>query len=447
MSSISTGYSPRKYQELIQTFFRRFNVWCLHRRFGKSVMGINVMVTKGVDNIKKNPRYAFIAPTYKQAKLIAWDYLKEFTKSIPGAVPNEADLRVDIPREDRGDTVRFTLLGAENPSSILGIYLDGVIFDEYGSMTPEIWSKVVRPLLADRLGWAIFMGTPRGANQFKAIYDHGKSIYNPDTKKGSNGDWISIMFKASETNVIPQSELDDARSTMSEDQYEQEFECRWESNIEASYFGKEMTKAKREGRIRSVPYEKAKPVITYWDLGISDSTAIWFFQEVAGQYRFIDYHEDSNKDVSEYIKVLQDKGYWYTYHKLPHDAGARNPDGKTTEELLRAALNKFTQAKGQKLIVLNKFSVEDTINAAKMALNKCHFDAEKCKRGIETLENFQRKWDEKNQFWSSVPLHNWASHGADAFRMFAMDYREEAEQIRESDLQREYKLEYDVYEY
>lgn len=378
--------------------------------------------------------------------MIAWDYLKDFTKNIPGVQVNEADLRVDIPRPDRGDAIRFTLLGAENPTSILGIYLDGVIFDEYGSMSPEIWTKVVRPLLSDRLGWAVFAGTPQGANHFKAIYDHAKLPYDPETKKGSNDDWVGIILKASETNVIPQSELDDAKSTMSEDQFEQEFEVRWESNIEASYFGREMTKAKKEARIGRVPYEKAKPVMTYWDLGISDSTAIWFFQEIGSEFRLIDYHEDSNKDVTEYVKVLQNKGYWYSDHYLPHDAASRSLEGKTAEGLLRAALVKV-QAKGQRLTVLPKYSVEDTINAAKMILNKCYFDAEKCKRGIEALENYQRKWDEKNQFWSSKPLHNWASHGADAFRMLAMNYREESERPKDVDLQSRQTTEYNVYDY
>ena len=437
---IETGYKPRKYQDLIQSVFRRFNVYVLHRRFGKTVMAINIMVTKAISNNLKNPRYGYIAPTYKQAKMIAWDYLKDYTKNIPGRTVNEAELRVDIPRPDRGDVIRFTLLGAENPTSILGIYLDGVIFDEYGSMEPTIWTKVVRPLLTDRLGWSIFMGTPQGANNFKKLYDHAKS-------EKSDSDWISIMLKASETGIIPKSELEDAKSMMPEEQYEQEFECRWESNIQAAYFGKEMTKAKVEKRITAVPYEKSKPVHTYWDLGISDSTAIWFFQEVGQEFRLIDYHEDSNVDLMSYVKALQDKGYWYNTHNLPHDAAARElGTGKTKEETLRAALAKMNM-KGQTLRTLPRFTVDDTINAAKMILNKCWFDAEKCKRGIETLENYQRQWDEKNEIWSSKPLHNWASHGADAFRMLAMSYREEAERTKESDLQRDYKTEYDVYEY
>lgn len=440
MAILETGYKPRKYQELIQRFFKRFNVWVLHRRFGKTVMAINVMIAKAFDNHKKNPRYAYIAPTYKQAKMIAWDYLKEYTKNIPNREVNEAELRVDIHREDTDDVIRFTLLGAENPTSILGIYLDGAIFDEYGSMEPTIWTKVIRPLLTDRLGWAIMMGTPQGANHFKKVYDHAKG-------EKSDSDWMSVILKASETGIIPQSELDDAKSMMPEDQYEQEFEVRWESNIEAAYFGREMTKAKKEGRISNVPHEKAKPVHTYWDLGISDSTAIWFFQEVGKEFRLIDYHEDSGRDIQHYAKILQDKGYWYNSHNLPHDAAARDiGSGKTKEELLRAALSQMNM-KGQFLRVLPRYNVDDTINAVKMMLNKCWFDAEKCKRGVECLENFQRTWDEKNQIWSSKPLHNWASHGSDAFRQLAMAYREEAETIAASDLQRSYDTNYDVFEY
>lgn len=212
---IDTGYRPRRPQAQVHASRARFKVVIGHRRIGKTHLGLNELTHKSLLNMKKNPQYAYIAPTYGQAKRIAWDLLKDYTKNIPGVEVNESELRVDIPRPHLQDRIRIMLLGAENPASILGMYLDGVVFDEYGDMNPIVWTQVVRPLLSDRLGWAIFIGTPKGQNHFHALYTYGKTA----------DDWETFLFKASETGIIPKSELDENRAIMSESEYMQEFEC------------------------------------------------------------------------------------------------------------------------------------------------------------------------------------------------------------------------------
>src|SRR3989304_4749260 len=166
IQKISTGYEPRKFQEILHKNLKRFNVLVCHRRFGKTVFSVNHCIDRGLRNTKRNPQYAYIAPTYGQAKRIAWDMFKEYTKNLPGVSTNEQDLRLEIERPHLQDKVRFLLLGAENPGSLKGIYLDGVILDEFAECAPAIWGEVVRPALSDRRGWAIFIGTPKGQNHF-----------------------------------------------------------------------------------------------------------------------------------------------------------------------------------------------------------------------------------------------------------------------------------------
>lgn len=368
------------------------------------------MIDQAFRNNKKAPQYAYIAPTYGQAKRIAWDLLKDYLKHIPGVVINESDLRIDIPRPFNGDKIRFMLLGAENPGSIRGIYLDGVVFDEYAEMMPEVWSSVVRPALSDRAGWATFIGTPKGNNHFYEIY----------TQAQGKADWYTAVFKASQTKILPESELDAARETMSEEEYAQEYECSFTAALVGSYFGKEMERAQNEGRISHVGYDPALPVFTYWDLGVDDTTCIWFGQFVKGrEIRWIDYVEESGLGIPDYAKILKEKPYVYEEHTLPHDGAVRElGTGKSRQEVLQSL------CKGVPVRIAKKQSLADGIQAVRLMLAKSWFDSTKCKRGVDALKNYEREWDAKNKIFKSTPKHNWASHGSDAMRTCATTHDE-----------------------
>jgi phage terminase large subunit len=413
VQEVSTGYIPRTHQAILHKSFKRYNVIVCHRRFGKTHLALNEMVDQGLRNTRKNPQYAYIAPTYGQAKRVAWDLLKDYVKNIPGVVVNEADLRIDIPRPATGDKIRFILLGAENPGSLRGMYLDGVVLDEYAEMNPEIWNQVIMPTLVDREGWSIFIGTPKGQNHFYEIYE---------TAKQTPG-WFHAMYKASETGIIPQSELDSAKAIMADNEYMQEFECSFTAALIGAYYGKEMEKVEEDERITNVPYDPALPVTTYWDLGIDDTTVIWFCQNLGGrEIRLIDYHEESGQGLDYYAKLLQRKSYVYEEHVLPHDANARElGTGKTRLEILRKLMG--TPAR---IRVLERQSVEDGINAVRMILAKCWFDQTNCEKGIKSLKNYERVWDAKNKIFQQRPKHNWASHASDAFRMLALGLDESA---------------------
>jgi len=406
---IDLGYRPRELQQVLHSNLRRFNVLVCHRRFGKTVFSIMEMIDKGLNCDLKNPQYAYIAPTYGQAKRVAWEYLKDFTKNIPGAKANEAELRVDIPRPDRGDKIRFVLLGADNPDSLRGIYLDGVILDEYAQCDPIIWGQVIRPALSDRKGWGIFIGTPKGQNHFHNIYQLGGEL------QAGGKNWFVACYKASETGVVDDEELAEARASMSEEEFEQEYECSFSAALLGAYYGKYLNDLEKRGRITDFDYDPTLPVSTYWDLGISDSTAIWFVQQVGSEIRLIDYLEHAGVGLEWYAKEIKAKPYVYEQHGIPHDGAARElGTGRSRQETLMDF--------GIRTHIIPRQSVADGINASRILLKKnIWFHRTNCKRGIEALKNYQRKYDSKNQMFVDKPLHNWASNGSDAFRMMGLD--------------------------
>lgn len=421
IKEVHTGYVPRTLQLVLHRAFKRFNVIVCHRRFGKTHLALNEMIDRSFRNTLKNPQYAYIAPTYGQAKRVAWDLLKDYVKHIPGVIINEADLRVDIPRPYTQDKIRFMLLGAENPDSLRGIYLDGVVLDEFAEMSTTIWSQVLTPALADRKGWAVFIGTPKGQNQFYDILQfakNGRPEATPPIPAPENWHWA--VYKASETGIIDPEELLAAKAQMSPEEYEQEFECSFTAALLGAYFGKEMEKAEATGRVTNIDYDPAMPVTTYWDLGMDDSTAIWFIQNLRGrEIRVIDYIEDSGVGFPEWSRRLQEKGYVYDTHVLPHDGAVRElGTGVSRLETLQKL------QRGIKVRVAPRQELMDGINASRLILAKCWFDRLRCEKGIKALKAYERVWDAKNKVFQSRPKHNWASHGSDAFRTMATSLEE-----------------------
>lgn len=411
---ISLGYTPRPIQAYLHQTIRqrkiRFFVAVCHRRFGKTKFALGELSTAGFECEHHNPQYAYIAPTYGQAERIAWTYLLEMFKDFPGITKNEQKLRLRIPRHDKGDCITIWLLGAENPDSIRGIYLDGVVFDEYAQMSPSIWGEVVRPLLSDRRGWAIFIGTPKGMNQFYQMYQTGQL----NMVKHPHLNWFAFNAPASKTKIIEPEELKALRLEMSEEEYSQEFECSFQATLVGAYYGKYIMEAEEQNRILDLPYNPQYPVNTYWDIGVDDSTAIWFSQTVGDWEHIIDYYEMSGMGLEHYAQILKERGYSYGEHWFPHDGavtewGSGNTRVQTASKLLSIRPR-----------TAKKLPVADGINAVRMLLKRCKFDKIKCMRGLDALKNYERKWDDKNGIFQDKPLHNWASHGCDAFRVKAV---------------------------
>jgi len=445
VKKVSTGYKPRPLQALVHSRLKRFNVVVCHRRWGKTVFAINEMINKGIENQKHNPQYAYVAPTYKQAKMIAWEYIVDFTSEIPGVKVNKSELSVEILREGikdanggwlkKPDKVKFMLLGADNPDSLRGIYLDGSILDEYAQCDPIIWGEIIRPALSDRLGWAIFIGTPKGQNHFYRRLQ--KAQEQPDT-------WFTEIYTAFESGVLPQSELDDMMSDMAEEEIAQELGCSFTAAVRGSYYGDALSEMEEAGdQIGYVPYNPRYPVDTHWDIGIGDSCGIVFRQKVHGIWHYIDYIEANGKGVDWFIKELERKPYSYGRHVWPHDGKNRDfMTGQTRLEVVREL------KPGWEWEVQTKQSVDDGIQAVRTRLKTSRFDAQKCARLLDCLKNYQREWDSKLMLFRNKPKHDWASHGADAFRYDALDDKDTKElKMRRDNLPRTANSDYNELEY
>jgi hypothetical protein len=400
--AVESHYAPRHQFDSLHDRTERWGIAVCHRRAGKTVACVNDLIKAAATCDRNNPRFAYIAPQLNQAKDIAWQYLLEYTDCFgPERKVNASELWVELPNNG----ARIRIYGADNPDRLRGIYLDGAVLDEFGDMDPTVWSQVIRPALSDRKGWAVFIGTPKGKNTFHTLW----------VNAGDDPDWFTLNLKASETGLLDAKELADARKMMSDDEYAQEYECSFEAAVKGAYYGKEMNDA--EERITSVPYDPRLPVHTAWDLGVADSTVIWFVQAHGRETRLIDVLKGEGVGLDWYAKQLQSRDYLWGNHYLPHDVEVRElGTGKSRKEVLAGL--------GIRATVCPNIPIADGIQAVRMLLPTCWFDKEKCKQGIEALRMYRREYDEKRQEFKPHPLHDWTSHYADAIRYFAVGHRE-----------------------
>ena len=405
---VELDYQPR---EVFLPFHERTERWAVivaHRRCGKTVACINDLISRAIMEGKEDGRYSYLAPYFSQAKTIAFDYLMRFSEPVR-VNHNVSELWVELV-----NGARIRLFGADNPDAMRGLYLDGVVLDEYADMKPSIWGAVIRPLLADRQGWATFIGTPKGHNQFWDVYNNATQ----------DKDWYVKTLRASQTGLLPDTELADAAKMMSQDQYLQEFECDFESAILGAFYGKEMRQLTDQGRITEVKHDPMFKVHTAWDLGYSDDTAIWFFQVIHGEIRLLDYHYSNGQPVAFYAGVVQsrevERCYDYGYHYLPHDARAKTlASNRSVIEQLGDKLPI------KSLRIVPNLGLQDGIQASRLALTRAWFD-HKCEDGIECLRQYQREYDEDKKVFRDKPRHDWTSHGADAFRYLSIVWKDEA---------------------
>ena len=394
-------YTPRKHQAELHDLLdkHRFAVLNCHRRFGKTVCILNHLIKAAVTNPLPNPRYAYVAPTYKQAKSIAWDYIKQFTNQIPGTKYNETELRCDFP-----NGARITLLSSENSDSLRGIFLDGVCIDETAQVDPKLWNEILRPALSDRKGFCYFIGTPAGMQNF---------FYEMYQQALSDEKWLAYTAPVSKTKIIDQEELDAALSQMGESKYKQEFECDWIANIEGTIFGRLVKEAEDKGRLTKIDYDPSLPVNTVWDLGVGDSTAIIFYQQLGNTIQVIDYYENNREGLPHYAKIIKEKDYIYENHYAPHDI-------EVTEFSLGKTRREVAYQLGINFRILPKLPLEDGIHAAKMILPRCYFDLDNCQPLVDALRHYHRRYNEKMRMFSNKPIHDWSSHACDAFRYMAI---------------------------
>lgn len=420
MAIISTGYIPRPWFIPIHLQRRRRNISVIHRRAGKTVGWSNDQIDK-IARFDRNcpltgkplrdPHAGYMATTIGQAKAVAWDYYKYYTKNFPGVKCYENDLIITY-NHPRGKAHHF-LFGADNFDAKRGVYFDDLMYDEFQDMHPDVRDKVFLPTLEDREGSETISGTPKGDNRFKELFYTAMAL-----SSDPNSEWFAILQNIYQTGVFNPAQIEKMKKEYSDEAWRQEFLCDFNAAPSGHYYQKYMDELASNGRIRSVPHDPSYAVTTSWDLGVSDSLAIWFHQEVGNEIRVIDYYEEHGKGLPEHLKILHAKPYNYNMHIFPHDVCVRElQSGKSRLQ--------FLNEQGLKNIEYNvrTESVAEDIEIVRRVLPMCYFDATKCAKGISALRSYERKWDTLKKSYAVQPLHNWASNGADAFRTFAIAYR------------------------
>lgn len=406
-------FTPRPYQKpLFNTrkkgFSRGVSVW--HRRAGKDKTFINLLTKEA---FKRVGSYYYIFPTYNQGRKILWNGMDRdgfpFLGHIPPAVrtgTNKTEMLVTL---RNGSLIQ--IVGSDNIDSIVGTNPVGCVFSEYALQDPRGWD-FIRPILRENGGWAFFNFTPRGHN-------HGYRLYQMAQE---NESWFCERLTIDDTGVLTAEDIQAERDEgMDEDLIQQEYYCSFEAAVPGAYFAKQLAMARSQGRIGNVPIVPGVPVDTFWDLGINDTTAIWFAQTVGREIRIINYEEDAGEGLEYYASLLRKKadelGIEYGEHVGPHDIEVRElGTGKTRIETAKEYGLNFRAAHRPE-------RKEDSINAARKLFPYCWIDAKRCERGIDALASYHKDWDEKNRVWRLRPVHDWASNGADAFQTMGLGHR------------------------
>lgn len=419
--SLPFNWRPRDYQMPAWQHFegpeegkRGVAVW--HRRAGKDLFGINMCATKAFERVGT---YWHLLPTYKQGRNIVWNGMTRDGRKFIDHFPEE--LVEDVNNTEM--RIKFTngsiyqVVGTDNVDSLVGTNPVGCIFSEYSIHDPGAWDYI-RPILRENGGWAFFIYTPRGHN-------HGFTLRNiAENRAKERNLWFFSELCVCDngsgkeyTNVLTPEDIQDERlSGMPEEMIQQEFFVSFEAGMVGSYYGQQMRWLQQNEHIRRVPWEPKLEVHTAWDLGMDDAMSIWFYQEYAGEYRFIDYYEMSGEGLPHYANHLKSKLYSYGTHWAPWDIVIRELG--TGDSRIEAA-----RKLGIQFRTVSKHIIMDGVEAVRSVLPKCYFDEERCERGINALRSYRKEYDEKLKIFRSSPLHDWSSHGSDSFRTFAMSKR------------------------
>jgi phage terminase large subunit len=400
MAKIQINYLPRPWQVEFHKHMeqKKRAILVLHRRAGKTTAIVNQLQKDAM--LIPNSKYAYICPYRDQAKRVAWDIFKKYSENIPGVNFNVNDLTITYPTGSK-----ILLLGSDNAHSLRGIGLWGVALDEFAQQPAHLWGEIILPTLADNRGYAIFLGTPQGKGEFYRIYQRAMK----DEK------WYAKILGVDTTGVFTAEEIEEIRKECSDDEFNQEWMCSFESSIQGAYYSNEINLARADGRIGQFPYDKALPVHTAWDIGRSDYTSIGFFQQSHGAFKMIDFYENSEYDITHYIQVLKEKPYAYGKHFGPHDL---------KNQYFNSNLSPFQVAlqHGFKFEVLekNKTSFMDQINSTRMFWSKVYINIDKCETFLDQISLYRKKFDKEKGVWLDKEVEDYTNHCADMFRYAAL---------------------------
>lgn len=409
MPDVTLEIRPRKAFRAFIESTKRWDCLIVHRRGGKTFHSLAKLLKRAFQD--KRPkmdiapkRYAYIAPTQTQAKDIAWGYLKRFTHGIPGAVPNEAELKITF-----SDGMVIRLYSGENYERMRGLYFDGVVIDEPEDIDPMAWSSVIRPCLSDYGGWAIFIGTVKGKRgQWKRYTD-----------ALTDDEWHTLLLKASESGIIPDDELEGLKRDYARinkmDVYDQEFECNPNIGIQGSLFASFVTKAYEEKRVIDFPWDRSELVWTTWDLGSPENMRCTYFQFVGREIHIIDHDADlgdPEMTPAKRIAHMNAKGYPFGGHFMPHDAAAREKSGKNFQQQMQEA-----GLVGIQIVPVCR-EIWPGVNKLAEIFPRMVFHKTNCEYLLDSLENYRRKIDKDGSVTDKIH-EDWSCHSTDSMRMLA----------------------------
>ena len=396
---------PYKRREAFKPFHASGKRWgCLvaHRRAGKTVAVVNRLIknTLKVTRQFPPPQTAYVGPFLNQSKRVAWEYLKHFSAPVTIGI-NVQDHTIELINGGK-----VMLLGSDNLQALRGAYFDDLAIDETGDHRPSAWTSILRPTLSDYNGSALFCGTPRGLNHFWEIYRRAQE----------DPEWDCWTLRASQTGILPDSELQQAKSDMSEDEYQREYECSFEASHAGAFYSRELREAREQGRIGEFPIDPSRPLNFVADLGYTDACSWWVWQEMPDHIRIVHYYETNGRSIQHYIEWLhgwRSRGFQMGEVYLPHDARAKSlQTGRSiVEQVLQAGITPR---------IVTNMDIMDGIEAARVMFKHFRFNQSETGDGVACLLAYQRDYDEDRKVYSNRPRHDWSSHGADSLRYLSL---------------------------
>lgn len=407
---VTLPFKPRPWQlPLINDQAKRI-VAVVHRRAGKSTGLMWRGLKRALVCPLPRPRVLHLLPYAVQWERTGlWDQLEQAAKAIPGAEIRKGERRVILPNGGS-----FQAGGFDNPDSWRGGYADEVIVDEYDDMPAALIPLVIEPMLADRDGTLVRSGTPKGLGQLRDAYE----------RAGHAEGHSRYRLTYRDTGALTEAAIARLRTEMSEEEFAQELEVSFDAPNSGSIYGKQLQQAERDGRLGEVPYDPRLPLFTSWDLGMRDATSIWWFQiSRSGQWRWIDFEQGFGAGLDHYAAAIRSRGWPVTAHYLPHDIEVREMgSGKSRRSVLEGLGVRPVR-------VVAAANPLDRISAARLVLPKSWIDAKRCALGLKQLWAYRRAWDERLGVFSAQPVHDAASHAADAFGTGVQGAREPRDDV------------------
>ncbi|MFN3513912.1 MAG: hypothetical protein ACK41C_12745 [Phenylobacterium sp.] len=418
--TLPEAWRPRPYQVALWDHMmgggKRADV-AAHRRWGKDEVALQLAMRK----MSWRPGvYWHLLPEVGQGRRAIWEAVNPHTgrRRIDEAFPPKLRRRTldgEMMIELENGAV-WRVLGSDNYDALVGAPPLGVVFSEWALSKPEAWAYL-RPILAENGGWAVFLWTPRGRNHAVKAFE----------ARARSPGWFTLRAPATETDVFTPEQLARERAELiaetgsteeGEARFASEYLVDFEAAAPGAYYASLLKAAQAAGRIGRVPYDPSLPVDTAWDLGIDDYTAVWFFQRAGREIRAIDYFETGGEGLQAIVReAIAAKPYVYGTHHLPHDVMVR--------ELGAGGRSRYETLEGLGLRPIQVGAAadpEDRVNAARLMIPLTWFDAEGCARGLERLRAYRKRWNRATASYAG-PLHDAASHGADAFGEYALNRR------------------------